>query len=164
MKIKFLKSGDYSLHPAWGPVVTIQEGASVTDESFKKVCKGCSTQPIQAMKDLVADGWAEIVEEDAEGEEDEKDDGYAESDVESILNGLIAGKVEAEQKQIIQDWGVLNLDYKVAKNKGHVKMIAELMENIPETEGEEVEEGAEGEGTEETEGEETEGEGNEGTE
>lgn len=127
--IKAIKTGLVGLHPAWGPDVELIEGAKISLAAMKKVCTGYRTEPKVAMERLVEIGWAEWIEPiPGQEENDEINTDEIIDDVEKIIRGKIVGKNEAEQKQIIQDYGVLHFGYKIAKTKKVDTMIAELIE------------------------------------
>ncbi len=145
MKIKILKTGKVSLHPAWGPAVPLTEDQTLVLAQFVKVCAKVDTNPLDAMKRLVKIGYAkeltdEEVPEDEENNEenDEENDEEGEEgiepdplkivDIEKHLRSLMEKTEEDDHKQIIQDWGMLNCNHKVAKSKTVDNMIAELVE------------------------------------
>ena len=99
MRIKILKTGKVSLHPAWGPAVPLTKGQKLSLSQFEKVCKKVDTNPLQAMKDLIIRKYAEeitdtdeVVENDEEGEEvdDQEEFDIGMVDIHKHLTSLIA--------------------------------------------------------------------------
>jgi len=131
MKITVLKSGNYSFHPAYGPVAEFEEGDDFEEGVFSPKD---NTLTKQQMEGLVSDKWAKEVESneeipgsedsDTEGSEDSED-----SERKTFLEALIVGiKKDGKKKDTLQKWGDENLGVTVSKASSVENMIIKLCE------------------------------------
>lgn len=160
MNVKFLKTGRYSIHPVWGPIVECIEGEvdSIDDSVGKSLVDAGYAIEIEPVtgedsgfdEDVLGLGQEGSLEGSKEGDQEQversgeevtKNTLEVDSDEEPIawtratareeLDTLISFETDdSEVKQKIQDWGIANAGIKVGKNKGVETMISEICDTF----------------------------------
>jgi len=133
MKVKLLKTGSYSYSPIGFPVIEIKEEDVGSIIPLKKEYANRLIKFKCAEEVIVAGEEPEVTKKEVvqvvEVEEpEENEEELTKEELVIYLNKIIKGKDESEQKQIIQDWGILNLDHKVSKTKKVENMINDLVD------------------------------------
>lgn len=123
MKIKSLKTGKYALHSALGPMIQVVEGEYIDfDLDEDQIDKLIGYGVIDSFID-----YSDFSSLEEEKEEDEDEEEEIKSEIIVTLEKLIEDvEDESEKKEILQDWGEINVDKKVNKKKSVDNMILEL--------------------------------------
>ncbi len=132
MKIKSLKTGKYSLHPAWGPIIDVIKGEDINFDLDK-----------DQIDILISYGVIDNKEQETKQESKQDFDNrqriqYKRTEKEpkqeqvmtKLFNLIENIDDESEKKSIIQDWGIVNAGKKISKSRSVDDMIIKIVEII----------------------------------